>query len=113
MSIRSIVFIGLPAAGLAVAGFGSALVRLEETSPFSQKPSVLLRVWGGDLPASRLPETLEEVTAQLEAVKAAKRQAQAAAKAHREVEQEIKSHLQQLEERVAEKQASQWSVPAQ
>jgi len=86
------------------------LVHLEETSPFAQKPSIALRVWTGALPTADLPRVLEETTAQVEAAKAAKAQAAAVLKAHQEAGQAMSLHLQQLEARIAEKQAGQWST---
>ena len=96
-----------------VAAFVYGLVHLEQTSPFAQKPSIALRVWTGALPTADLPRVLEETTAQVEAAKAAKAQTQAAIEAHREAGQAMSEHLQQLQTRITEKQAGQWSSSPQ
>lgn len=96
-----------------VAAFAYGLVYLEQTSPFAQKPSIALRVWTGALPTADLPRVLEETTAQVEAAKAAKAQTQAAIEAHREAGQAMSEHLQQLQTRITEKQAGQWSSSPQ
>ncbi len=96
-----------------VAAFVYGLVHLEQTSPFAQKPSIALRVWTGALPTADLPRVLEETTAQLEAAKAATAQAAAALKAHQEAGQAMSEHLQQLQSRITEKQAGQWSSSPQ
>ena len=96
-----------------VAALGYGLVHLEQTSPFAQKPSIALRVWAGALPTADLPRVLEETTAQVEAAKAAKAQIQAAITAHREAGQAMSLHLQQLQGRITEKQAGQWSSSPQ
>ena len=96
-----------------VAALVYGLVHLEETSPFAQKPSIALRVWTGALPAADLPRVLEETTRDLEAAKAAKAGTQAAINAHREAGQAMSEHLQQLQTRITEKQAGQWSSSPQ
>ena len=96
-----------------VAALVYGLVHLEKTAPFAEKPSIALRVWTGALPAAELPRVLEETTAQVEALKAAKARADAAIAAHRQAGADLARHLQKLEERITEKQASQWSAPPQ
>lgn len=97
------------AALATVVALAYGLVHLEETAPFAQKPSIALQVWTGALPTADLPRVLEETTAQLEAAKAAKAEALVAIKAHREAGQAMSEHLQQLQTRITEKQAGQWS----
>jgi hypothetical protein len=92
-----------------VAAFVYGLVHLEQTAPFAQKPSIALLAWTGALPAADLPRVLEETTRELEVAKAAKAGTQAAVTAHREVGRTMSEHLQQLQTRITEKQAGQWS----
>jgi hypothetical protein len=93
------------------AAFVMALVHLEQTAPLSQKPSVVLRSWTGDLPKADLPSLLQETERQADAARQAKAEALAAVAAHKESGQALASHLQALTERIDEKQAVEWSTP--
>lgn len=105
--------VSLVAALATVAGIASVLVHLERTQPLAQKPSIALRVWTGDLPTADLDKALAEAEAQAAALTAANRATQQAIAAHRKAGEDMARHLQQLEERVAEKQASQWGGAVQ
>ena len=111
MSSKLAFFAGLLSASLTVAGLGYVLVRLEQTSPFAQRPSIALRVWTGDLPTADLPRVLAETTAQVEAVKAATAKTEVTIRAHQDAGRAMSLYLQQLEAHITEKQAGQWSAP--
>lgn len=105
--------VSLIAAVATVAGTLYGLVYLERTQPLAEKPSIALRVWSGDLPTADLDKALAEAEAQAAALRASNQAAQQAIAAHRKAGEDMARHLQQLEERVALKQAGEWGGAAQ
>ena len=105
--------VSLIAALATVAGITYGLVHLERAQPLAQKPSIALRVWTGDLPTADLDKALAEAEAQAAALTASNQATQRAIAAHRKAGEDMARQLQKLEERVAEKQASQWVGAAQ
>ncbi len=101
--------VGIPVAVLTVSSSIYGLVRMERTAPLSEKPSIRLRVWTGDLPDGDLAKVLADTTASVETLKAAHQQAVEAKAAHAKVGHVGEELLQKLEARIAEKQATDWA----
>ena len=101
--------IAAPAALLTACGLVYGLIRAERNAPLAEKPSILLRVWSGELPSADLSRVLAQTTAQLDAARQAHEQALAARAAHEKMTQVGMTLLQQLEQRIAEKQATEWA----
>ena len=104
----------VPAAAMTVAGLVLALVQYERVAPLEKKPSIRLRVWTGDLPAADLHQQLAAAEAELAEVRTGAVTAQAMAVANGQLNTVLTDYLRQLEQRVQEKQATEWSaVPTQ
>ncbi len=103
-----LVKVALPALASAI-GLIYWLVHAEQTAPLSEKPSIRLRVWTGDLPGSDLNQVLGAVSAQSEAVQAERSRIALDKAEHVAVAKTTGELLRHLEGRVAEKQATEWS----
>lgn len=101
--------VAIPVAVLTASALVYGLVQMERTAPLSEKPSIRLRVWTGDLPSADLAKVLADTTASVEAAGAAHEKAVLAKAAQAEVTQVGEELLQKLGERIAEKQASEWA----
>lgn len=101
--------VAVPIAVLTAFFLIYGLIKMERTAPLSEKPSIRLRVWTGDLPNADLSKVLADTTAGIEAAKVAREKAILAKAAHAEVGQVGFELLQKLEVRIAEKQASEWA----
>lgn len=95
---------------VAAAAFGFALVYAERTAPLPEKPSIRLLVFTGKLPTGDLAAVLaQEERAVMEARERLALTETAQGK-HLEWNKAAWQVYTELEERIAEKQAGQWST---
>lgn len=92
-------------------GLVMGAVYLERTASLPSKPSVLLRVWSGELPSADLERSLSDAQQQAKAARAAAAKAQAALAAQKRLNEEHQKHLERLDRRITEKEAGEWSSP--
>ena len=93
-----------------LASLTAGLVHLERTAPLAAKPSIRLRAMTGDLPAADLEGLLRAEEDRFHAAEAATTQTQRAKAAQGALGQELQQVLTNLESRVNERQAAQWSA---
>ena len=97
------------AAGL-ITSLAAGLVYLERVAPLAAKPSIRLRAMTGDLPAADLEALLRDEDRRLQAAQADAEQMQRAMAAQSALGDKYQRVLQQLDDRVNERKAAQWSA---
>lgn len=102
------VKLALPVAALTVLAMAFAVVHWERTAPLSDKPSIRLRVWSGELPTADLQAVRAQEEAKAQTLKAELARMQEAAQQQAQLGQALTASLQQLQERIEQKQSTQW-----
>ena len=95
---------------VAAAAFGFALVYAERTAPLPEKPSIRLLVFTGKLPTGDLAAVLAQEERAVQEAKERLALTEAAEAKHLAWNKAARQVYTQLEERIAEKQAGQWST---
>lgn len=102
--------LALATAAVTTVGFAFGLVYLERTAPLPEKPSIRLLVLTGQLPTADLKTALEDYEL---AAMAAQERLDLAKAAHQQQatwNNAVRRVYGELEERIADKQAGQWST---
>ena len=95
----------------ALALFVVVVVSAEVYLPVETKPSILLRVSSGSLPTARLQSVYDEAEANVDAALAENHRIKSALPALRQANQQANQALRALDQRIQEKQATEWAAP--